>query len=351
MKEFGSDFHRCDHDFRGASNYLDELGDVRFYASGRHALDAIVKFGGWKRIWMPAYFCYEIIGHIKSTGIDVELYDDCPLNDRDNEVVRNLPYKKGDVLLRTDYFGMRERRINEGVCVPVIEDHTHGLITAWALKSDADWCIASLRKSLPVAAGGILWSPKNKALPQRLQPSAECMEMAKIRYKAMDMKAAYLKTQYASNEEDNQAKDDFRRKFIQSEEMIENLVMSGIDPESEEIVRGLNIKQWTDLKSDNWRILVKMLDKRFRVLGSERGDYWHPFSLVLLMESAEEREALRKYMVQHKIYPAILWRMPENSGFAEAKDFSERMLSVHCDIRYNREAIVDMCKILNSFYD
>lgn len=32
------------------------MGDVRFYASGRHAIDAIVYQEGWKRMWVPAYF-------------------------------------------------------------------------------------------------------------------------------------------------------------------------------------------------------------------------------------------------------------------------------------------------------
>ena len=108
MKEFGSDFHRCDHEFRGTSNNIENLGCTRFYACGRHAIEAIVKHGGWKRIWVPAYFCYEVIGHIQNTGIEVVLYDDHPLNERDEEVVRNLPYEQGDVLLRSDYCGLRE---------------------------------------------------------------------------------------------------------------------------------------------------------------------------------------------------------------------------------------------------
>ena len=137
MKEYGSDFHRCDHDFRGAPNFFDVMGCTRMYAFGRQAIDAIIKHGGWKRIWMPAYFCYEVIGHLMEQ-FEVVLYDDSPLNTKDDEVVRELPYKEGDVLLRTDYFGLRKWRTNKGIRVPVIEDHTHGLTTDWALRSDAD---------------------------------------------------------------------------------------------------------------------------------------------------------------------------------------------------------------------
>lgn len=343
MTEFGSDFHRCDHDFRGPSNYFDVLGCTRLYACGRHAIDAIVRQEGWKRIWMPAYFCYEVIGHIRQSRIEVMLYDDNPLCENDDETVRNLPYRKGDVLLRTQYLGLREWRSNEGIPVPVVEDHTHDLISGWALRSNADWCIASLRKILPVAAGGILWSPKGRDLPEAVASTQECEQMARIRYEAMTMKAEYLKH--------GGDKEGFRAKYIDSEERIDKLSLSGIDRESEEITRAMDIKGWTDLKFDNWLWAVKRLDSRVRVLGTEKENYWHPFSLVLLMESAQERERMRQYMIQHCIYPAVLWRMPKGDGFAEACDFSERMLSVHCDIRYSRDAIEQMCNIINGYYD
>lgn len=342
-KEYGSDFHRCDHDFRGESNFCDVFGCTRWYACGRHAIDAIIRQEGWKRIWMPAYFCYEVIGHIKETGIEVMLYDDSPMRSNDDEVVRNLPYEEGDVLLRMNYFGMRKKRTNKGIVVPVIEDHTHGLITDWALNSDADWCVASLRKSLPLAAGGMLWSPKGKQLPDAICATEECKQMADIRYEAMTMKAEYLR--YGGN------KEAFREKYLDSEERIDNLALSGIDAESMEITRALNVKLWTDLKSDNWHIAKELLDKRFALLGREMEDHQQPFSLVILMESAEERERLRKYMIQHLIYPAILWRMPDDSEFGEAKEFSDRMLSVHCDIRYSRKDIIEMCNLINNFYD
>ena len=361
MKEYGSDFHRCDHDFRGASNFIDVMGCTRMYVCGRHAIDAIVKHGGWKRIWMPVYFCYEVMGHLMEQ-FEVVLYDDSPLNTNDDEVVRQLPYKEGDVLLRTDYFGLRKWRTNVGIGVPVIEDHTHGLTTDWALRSDADYCIASLRKSLPVAAGGILWSPKGLSLPEAIGETDDCREMAILRYQAMAMKSEYdnkvssSKFQVSGSDEQvssemAELKEAFREKYIDSEERIDGLALSGIDHESEEITRALNVKMWTDLKADNWYLCKDLLDKRFKVMEPESGKIVQPFSLVLLMESSEERERFRKYMIQHQIYPAILWKIPEDSEFGEAKDFSERMLSVHCDIRYSRKDITEMCNLINGFYD
>ena len=351
MKEFGSDFHRCDFDFRINESQLCLYGDTRFYACGRHAIEAIIRQERWTRIWMPVYFCYEVIGYIRSIGIEVLFYDDYPLCDKDEEVVRCLPYKSGDVLFRTDYFGLRRWRTNKGIGVPVIEDHTHGLTTDWAVMSDADWCVASLRKSLPMAAGGMLWSPKGKLLPNSIEPTDCCVEMASERYEAMLMKADYLRTIYATEKDDADVKSSFREKYINSENRIDKMTLSGIDKLSEEIANTLNIKQWNDLKYDNWQIANQILRNRFFVVGGDRKDYWQPFSLILMMSSAAERNSLQQYMLKHKIYPAILWRMPDNTEFEEARSFSERMISVHCDIRYSRSEITEMCNKINDFYD
>lgn len=343
MIEFGSDFHKCDADFQGTSNYFDVLGDVRLYATGRHAIEAILLHGGWKRIWVPAYFCYEVIGYIRSIGIEVCLYDDFPLSENENIVIRNLPYVEGDVLLRMNYFGLRSTRSNKGFPILVIEDHTHGLISNWAFKSDADYCIASLRKSLPIAAGGILWSPKQLELPNQINVSVECRDMAMLRYDAMNLKTVYL------NEGGD--KSNFRDKYIKSEECIDNLRLAGMDYESEKIVRGMNINLWLYLKRDNWHLAKGLLDKRFCILESTEDDLWYPFSLTLLCKSNSERERLRKYMIGNCIYPAVLWKLPNDSLFVRAKDFSERMLSVHCDARYDNVDIHQMCNVLNGFYD
>ncbi len=351
MKEFGSDFHRYDLDFCVANSQLKKFRCLRFYASGRHAIEAIIKQEKWKRIWMPAYFCYEVIEYIKSKEIDVILYNDYPLCENDDEVVRQIPYKEDDVLFRTDYFGLRKWRTNKGIPVPVIEDHTHGLTTDWAIRSNADWCIASLRKSLPIATGGVLWSPKSKRIPLDLKPTDDCEAIARMRYNAMDLKANYLKANYASEREDSAAKNVFRKDFIDSEQQIDKMKISGIDAKSKQIVNSMNIEELTCSKFENWKIATNLLGDRFNIIGYDRIDNWNPFSLILLLNSTDERNALLQYMVKQKIYPAILWRIPENSEFKEAHDFSDKMLSVHCDNRYNCEEITDMCNKIIGFYD
>ena len=160
MKEFGSDFHLIDSFLSKRAHLTDVYREVVLMADGRQCIVTLIQQYGWKRMWMPEYFCYEVIATIaKQTGIEIVYYLDLPKGN-DGMMVEALPYQNGDVLFRVNYFGMRDFRSNKNIPIPVIEDHSHDLLGHWALYSDADWCIASLRKTLPLPEGGMMWSPK-----------------------------------------------------------------------------------------------------------------------------------------------------------------------------------------------
>lgn len=340
MIEFGSDFHFCDYTLLKDPDVFDS---IRYYASGRHALEAIIKQEKWKRIWVPAYFCYEVIGHISSLGIEVKLYDDNPLQFEDDILLSSLNYEKEDVLLRMNFFGLREKCSNKHIPIPVIEDHTHDIISDWALNSDADWCIASIRKTLPVAAGGILWSPLKKDLPQQIESTKYCEQMANIRYEAMQMKREYLK--------EGGDKNIFRNKYILSEELIEKLSLSGMDKKSSEIFQSIDINRWTLIRKENWIAAYNILSNKFCILKPQNTNNFNPFSLIFVCKSLVDRENLRSYLIKNSIFPAVLWKVPEDTAYDNALNFSNRMLSLHCDARYTKNDIEQMCKIISAYYD
>lgn len=344
MIEFGSDFHRCEDDFIKNTSCFKDLVNLRYYASGRHALEAIIKQEKWERIWIPAYFCYEVIDYISSLGLEVKFYDDNPLKIDDDYTVKYLPYKEGDVLLRVNYYGLRNKRSNKEINIPVIEDHTHAIDSEWAIKSDADWCMASLRKSLPIAGGGILWSPQNKSMPKQLDATKDCEKMAGIRYEAMRKKAFYLNNGGDKNE--------FREKFISSEEMIGKLSISGMDSKSFRLIQSINMDEWTDIRRKNWNTAYDILADKFNILKPPAtNDAFCPLSLIIFCDTYNDRDLLRQYLISNSIYPAILWDVPQDTNYPDVLDFSKRMLSIHCDARYSTEDIQEMCQIINKFYD
>ena len=74
------------------------------------------------------------------------------------------------------------------------------------------------------------------------------------------------------------------------------------------------------------------------------------FSFVLLMESKEQRDAVRKRLIEVHVYPAILWNIPDSASIT-SKDFSNRMLSIHCDGRYSEDDIRQLAAVLNRTFE
>jgi len=342
MIEFGSDFHYIDAYDSNRAHLTDVFSGTTLLADGRQCIVVLIRQYGWKRIWMPDYFCYEVIDTIKEqTGIIVMSYEETPLHEG---LVENLPFKEGDVLLRMNFFGLRDKRSSKNIPCPVIEDHTHDPFGHWALYSDADWCISSIRKLLPLPEGGMMWSPKGHSLTVALQPSVENERIATTRWEGMKMKAAYLKGEAVS-------KDEFRKCYTETEEWFDKAEPTSIDERSRKFVTNqLDINSWLGAKRKNWALLQSLVNGDVCKVLKPEDDTCTMFSLVLLFENKEKRDVVRKQLIEASVYPAILWIVPESAS-AKARNFSERMLSVHCDGRYTEEDVKQLANILNKALD
>ena len=175
--EYGSNF--CFYKTKNIENSVNFHENVIYYGCGRYAISDLIRhyvnLGVWETIFVPEYYCMDVVHTILKTGINVVTYKDNPTIVDDQKLILNKFFKDGDVLLRMNFFGLRSYRSNDRIDIPVIEDHSHGLFSNWALSSNADWCFASIRKSLPVADGGILWSPKNNAIHLQEDAVTNCL--------------------------------------------------------------------------------------------------------------------------------------------------------------------------------
>ena len=294
---------------------------------------------GWQRLWVPEYFCYDVIESLKEAGQELVFYTDYPGNDDNANDNLNVNFRAGDAILRVNYFGTRGYRSPEKLNIPVVEDHTHDLIGSWAINSHADWCIASLRKSLPVPEGGMLWSPVGLPLPKAPAVSEENEKIAAIRWEAMKLKARYL----AGEDVEKQA---FRASFVDTEEYFDRAEVCALDAGSQAFLRSFDIRDWYNRKRENWELLCDIKKDGVRVLMPEnRGCY--PFSLILVFMTGEERNWVRKALIEKQIYPAILWNVPAPTE-GEVFKMSNGMLSIHCDARYTKEYILQMKSIIES---
>ena len=227
-----------------------------------------------------------------------------------------------------NFFGFRGVRTNKTIPVPVIEDHSHDLVGEWPQNSDADFCIASLRKTLPISEGGILWSPKEKKLPLFPKETEENNKLADIRYKAMTRKAGYLNGSIK--------KPRFRQDMLDTEKMLDKIPISKISNDSWNIINEIDIQEWYDRKHRNWNLLQDIANEDVKILQPEKNTF-NPFSLVLLFKSKEVRDKMRDILINRQtVFPAILWKIPEMQN-SESVDFANRMLSIHCDGRYDKD--------------
>ena len=342
MKEFGSDFHFITDYQSKCTRLTDVYNDALLLADGRQCIIALIRQEKWGRLWVPEYYCHEVLETIrKQTSIEIVFYPDCPqLNDK--EIVKKLPYSKGDALLRMNYYGMRNHRSEADIPVPVIEDHTHDLYGRWALNSDADWCIASLRKVLPIPEGGMIWSPKGHRLTMKLENSEDNQRIAVVRWEAMKIKSDYLNGALPDKEA-------FRKRYVETEKWFDTAKLSMIDKMSMEYINGFNFDSWHGAKRCNWQLLCSLLSDKLQILQPE-DESCTMFSLVVLSRSQDQRDTLRHSLIEKDVYPAILWDMPKWAS-EKARDFSDRMLSIHCDGRYTDDDIKKLAGIVYQAID
>lgn len=344
MIEFGSDFHFMAPTPWAEKTLYDFYPRANLYADGRQALIHLYQTQGWQRLWVPEYFCYEVVESLKQAGLVIRFYADYPGYTEDSKTLeaiqRNGFFKPTDAILRVNYFGTRSYRSPEKLSVAaVIEDHTHDLIGGWAINSHADWCIASLRKSLPIPEGGILWSPVGLTLPTAPESSEENERISSIRWDAMKLKTSYL----AGEDVEKSA---FRAGYVDTEEYFDTAGVCAIDESSREYLHTFDIQDWYRRKRENWEILRDIKKDGVKVLKPE--DYGsYPFSLILQFDDIYKRDIVRKALIEKCIYPAILWSVPP-SGDGEIFVFSRTMLSIHCDARYSKEDILTMKSIIES---
>lgn len=330
MIEFGSDFHAVDDYYVNISNFVKFFQEPVFYGSGRQAIIDICIQNKYKKLWIPQYFCYEVIASIRNSGVEVVFYDDFPGGD-DIDAISKINFSQGDVLLRMNYFGLRDFRSNTNISIPVIEDHSHALLSSWSLKSNADWCVASLRKTLPIATGGMLWSPLGFNLRKFPISNEQVNFLSTVRTRAMELKKAYL----AGEDID---KNIFLNDFRRTENMFNDLPICVIGECDGEVLQHFDFEKWNTQKLSNWKVLQKLKLKHATILQPENEDFCSPFSYALLFDSSEERDIAKELLICNNIYPAILWNVPKNTS-STVQNISSRILSIHCDGRYNSQEI------------
>jgi hypothetical protein len=332
-REIGGEFH-LPVDTPGPYHRWPE--DTVWYALGRHAVEALLRQLGSRRLWLPDYFCHEVAGRW-SEATQIELYEDDPRWPEPRwETLRPDPR---DVVIGVNYFGVRRGDPwrdwrSETECL-LVEDHAHDPASEWATVSTADYAFSSLRKTLPVPDGAILWSPRDLPLPDQPAGGADGSE---LKLAAMLMKGEYL------GNGDSGLKDRFRRLQHDGEERLAAAALSGASPATREsLVRGVPLP-WRARRSENTARLLSALHgwSVAEPLFTEWPADAAPLGAVLVFASADDRDEVRAALREADVYCPVHWADAAESSSERVRDLAARILTIPTDWRYTA---ADMARV------
>lgn len=302
-----------------------------WYLLGRHAVAGLIEHLEPRptRIWLPTYFCSEV-GDSTSAICEVREYRDDPRWSEPDW--KSLNPAQSDVVLAVNYFGVRTRepwlKWRQRVVCVLLEDHSQDPFSPWALHSSADYCFASLRKTLPIPDGGILWSPRQLSLPRQLQSGD-------WKGSASKLAAMFFKTEYLRGTGDMGLKDTFRALQAEGEQYLRRSETSSISPYAfAYLSRGIP-EIWRSHRLQNANHLRARLEhwNAAELAFQAWPDGAVPFALILIFPSQFTRDLTQSHLQKHHIYCPVHWICQTNNK--EALDLSTRILSLPIDQRYS----------------
>ncbi len=334
--------------------------DAPLFASGTDALAALLRWGaehrGWSRVWLPSYYCPEVPAalRVSHVGVVVLAYPDHDL--RAEPDTRGVAVAEGDVVVVANQLGVRAQPERDHVARPgivLVEDHSHDLGSDWALGSAADYAFASLRKTLPIPDGGVVWSPRGLDLPpeplsagggaaahrlasaiERRGRAARGVADERLRLRALARIAAAAAGKDA--EAVAAAPPGSRGR-------------AGISPVSRALLAQMPVQAWRGRRRANLEILTAAIGAPggARILASPRGGV--AFALTLLFDTAGARTHAQGALTARAVAPTVLWPLDpaRDPGTSRADaDLSRRILSVHADQRFDEADMLVLAAIL-----
>ncbi|GAB6187872.1 hypothetical protein [Thermopirellula anaerolimosa] len=360
--ELGGEFHWvAPEPFGSGQGILPQ--DAVLFGNGRQALYAAFMEGrrrfGWRVCHLPAYICASVVQTARAADLLCRFYNFVPAADEPPDWP---PFtRREEVLLSINVLGFHGPESAPPPDWPNenrIEDHTHDPWSRLAAESSAGYCVASLRKTLPVPDGGALWSPLGLPCPSPdgLIPRHAASSQQKLT--AMLLKRHYLLGMPVQKEE-------FRAWQIQSEAAMSIRPISRPLPITASMLPHLPWQRWRAERARNAEYGARRLRElltdpaiepnRCEILprpSQLRFPRQCPFAVVLVCSDRRERDRLREALIQRQVYPPIFWPLPKEAARRCPKSaaFSARMLALPCDFRYTPEDIEEAVQIVREFF-
>ena len=336
-REIGSEFHWDPIALDGDGQLLPPEHEL--FATCCGALSALLRrLVPRGRLHVPSYFC---------TGVAEALSADVPIGwyrhlpDAGGPRLETLRVRPGDVVLAQNLFGRDDPGpwqawIQAHPDVTVIEDHSHDPFGTWAMTSTASYAVASLRKTLPLPDGGLLWSPRGLPLPRPVGPESPG---AALKLAAMLLKSAWLDGRKVPKDVFRDLQQRGEHTLLGSEAPASTLTRS--------VLPLLDIRRLRDTDRRNAEELVALLTPGplWRVLSGG-------FRVQLVCATTDVRDSLLGHLARNGIYAPVHWRQDRAalwSGDTEAAALGDLMLTLPVDHRCAPADVYRMASVLSEF--
>lgn len=342
-KGFGSSFSFVAHDsklLKTFPNHFKPKNTELFY-SGRHAIkyviDTIALEQDITTFWIPEYYCQHVAKWLITNYKNIKTYPVNPLNN--NDLIEGDKFMQpNDVILINNFWGVSQCNFQCSTKqITVIEDHSHGWLSNACKNSTADFCIASLRKSVPAPLGGIAWKPNGDKLKNiKLSTLNTFNEIWNTIDGSMAMKTKYENTGFKNET----LKNDFLKLVYEAENIMHhNFDLAALNNSHENVINNYLKIDYLKFKEKNFNTLLNALNSSnaFKIVTNNST----PFGLTLHFNDFSVMSSFKNYLVKNNIYPSLLW--PDN-----ITDYGY-FLNIHIDYRYSEIEMKHISNIINNY--
>ncbi|MFI1993708.1 hypothetical protein [Actinoplanes sp. NPDC020271] len=344
--EIGSEFHWDPSALAGGGLPGWVPSRRELFATGCGALTALLrKLAPSGTLHVPSYFCMGVAEAL-SAETPVAFYRHLP--DGRGPRWETLRTRPGDVVLAQNLFGHDEQApwnawIRAHPDIPVIEDHSHDPFSLWAKNSICSYVVSSLRKTLPLPDGALLWSPTGRDLPR---PEGPENAGAGQKLAAMLLKAGWLDGRPVP-------KETFRA--LQREG--EGALLGSAGPASTVSRAVLPMLDVPGIRAGSSRNAVLLRDALHGRTGNVGISGFHgsedvaPFRIQIVLPSMVERDAMLEHLAANRIYAPVHWRQDRHgfwSGDRDAAALADRTITLPVDHRCSSDDVFRMAEVVTS---